>query len=123
METAMPTPVTSSANGTWSGDLTSGSGQTTLSTSGLGTFDVNWKARTEPGAGTTNPEELIAAAHAACYSMALSNELAANGTTPAAVRTAADVTFVPGTGITGIHRTTVAAVPGLLAEDFARIAE
>ncbi|WP_147917589.1 OsmC family peroxiredoxin [Ruania zhangjianzhongii] len=119
----MPTPVTSSANGSWNGDLTSGSGQTTLSTSGLGTFDVNWKARTEPNAGTTNPEELIAAAHAACYSMALSNELDGNGTTPTSVRTQADVTFVAGTGITGIHLTTVANVPGISEADFARIAD
>lgn len=119
----MPTPVTSSANGSWNGDLASGSGQTTLSTSGLGTFDVNWKARTAPDAGTTNPEELIAAAHAACYSMALSNELDGNGTTPTSVRTKADVTFVAGTGITGIHLTTVATVPGISEADFARIAD
>ncbi|HLR27262.1 MAG TPA: OsmC family peroxiredoxin [Ruania sp.] len=119
----MPTPVTTTATSSWSGDLGSGSGKAELSTSGLATFDVNWKARTEPTSGTTNPEELLAAAHSACFSMALSNELDQNGTTPTSVRTSAEVTFVAGTGITGIHLRTVASVPGIEDGDFQRIAQ
>ena len=78
----MPTPIVNKASATWNGDLFSGSGRTTLETSGLGTFDVNWKARAEESGGNTTPEELIAAAHAACFCMALSNELAGNDTPP-----------------------------------------
>ena len=62
--------------------------------------------------GKTSPEELIAAAHSACYSMALSNGLAQAGTPPQALDTQADVTFQPGTGITGIHLTVVGRVEG-----------
>ena len=59
-----------------------GSGNTTLDSSGLGTFDVTWKARTEAAGGKTSPEELIAAAHSACFSMAFSHALAQAGYTP-----------------------------------------
>ncbi|QOR72680.1 OsmC family peroxiredoxin [Ruania alkalisoli] len=114
--------VVSNASTAWTGDLFNGSGRTTFDTSGLGTFDVSWKARTEPGAGTTTPEELIAAAHASCFSMAFSNELASNGTPPESVNTAAEVTFEPGTGITGIALTVSAVVAGISEEDFQRIA-
>lgn len=119
----MPTPAVTTASSSWNGDLSSGSGRADLSTSGLATFDVNWQARTDPASGTTNPEELLAAAHSACFSMALSNELAQNGTTPTSVRTSAEVSFVAGTGITGIHLRTVAAVPGIGESDFQRIAQ
>ena len=54
----MPTPIVNKASAVWNGDLFSGSGKTTLATSGLGTFDVNWKARAEESGGTTTPEEL-----------------------------------------------------------------
>lgn len=111
------------ASTAWEGDLFNGSGRTTFDTSGIGTFDVSWKARSEPGAGTTNPEELIAAAHASCYSMALSNELASNETPPTSVHTSAQVSFVPGTGITGITLTLNATVEGISTEDFQQIAE
>ena len=76
----------------------------------------------EDGPGA-NPEQLIAGAHASCYSMALSHALAGNGTPPTAVDTRADVTFVPGEGITGIVLTVRASVPGLSAEDFDRFAQ
>ena len=100
------------------------SGRTTLDTSKIGTFDVSWKARSEPGGGTTTPEELIAAAHASCYSMALSAQLADNGTPSTSVDTRAEVTFDPtAPAITGIALTVTAVVPGISAEDFARIAE
>ncbi len=115
--------VTSEATTAWKGGLFDGAGEVSFVSSGLGTFDVNWKARSEGSTSTTTPEELIAAAHSSCFSMALSNGLAQNGTPPESVRTTASVTFVPGKGITGSHLNVEATVPGLSAEDFARIAE
>ena len=114
--------ATRTAHTVWNGDLMEGSGRTTLDSSGLGTFDVTWKARTEAAEGKTSPEELIAAAHASCFSMAFSNELSKAGYTPDEVRTKADVTFVPGTGITGSHLTVSAKVPGISEEEFQKIA-
>jgi osmotically inducible protein OsmC len=114
--------ATRTAHTVWNGDLMSGSGQTTLDSSGLGTFDVTWKARTEAAEGKTSPEELIAAAHASCFSMAFSHALAQAGHAPEEVNTKADVTFVPGTGITGSHLTMSARIPGISEEEFQRIA-
>ena len=68
------------------------------------------------------PEELLAGAHSACFSMALSHALAENGTPPESVDATASVTFIPGTGITGSHLNVNAVVPGLDAETFERIA-
>src|SRR6476661_1982206 len=79
-----------------------GSGTVELASSGLATFDVSWPSRAEAANGKTSPEELIAAAHSTCFSMALSNGLAKAGTPPTTIDTTANVTFVPGTGITGI---------------------
>lgn len=115
--------VTSKASAAWQGSLLEGAGSVTFESSGLGTFDVNWKARSEGSDSVTTPEELIAAAHASCYSMALSHALAGNGTPPQTLSTSAAVTFVPGTGITGSHLTVRAVVPGLDAEKFAELAE
>ena len=111
------------AHTVWQGDLPSGSGQVTLDSSGLGTYDVTWKARAEQAEGKTSPEELIAAAHSACFSMAFSHALGEEGKTPDRVQTTADVSFQPGEGITGIHLTLNASVPGLSEADFQRIAE
>ena len=107
----------------WEGSLMEGAGQVTLESSGIGTYDVSWPARAEAANGKTSPEELIAAAHSACYSMALSNGLAQAGTPPQALDTQADVTFQPGTGITGIHLTVVGRVEGVDADGFAAAAE
>jgi osmotically inducible protein OsmC len=107
----------------WEGSLMDGSGTVELESSGVGTFDVSWPARAEAPNGQTSPEELIAAAHSTCFSMALSHALAQAGSPPDTVDTTADVTFQPGTGITGIILTTRATVPGLSAEDFATFAE
>ena len=115
--------VTSEASTAWKGSLMGGSGTVALDTSHAGTFDVNWKARSEGSGSVTTPEELIAAAHSSCFSMALSHALSENGTPPESVDTTASVTFVPGTGITGSHLNVNAVVPGLSAEDFDRIAE
>ncbi|MFS0733384.1 OsmC family protein [Microbacterium sp. 1P10UB] len=114
--------VTSEATTHWKGSLMDGSGTVSLDSSGVGTFDVNWKARSEGSTSVTTPEELIAAAHAACFSMAFSHALAENGTPPESVDTTASVTFKPGTGITGSHLNVNAVVPGLSQEDFDRIA-
>jgi osmotically inducible protein OsmC len=99
-----------------------GKGEIEFLTSALGSVEVDWKSRAGEGGNTTTPEELIAGAHSACYSMALSHALAGNGTPPASVDTKADVTFVPGTGITGILLTVRASVPGVSAEEFATFA-
>lgn len=115
--------VTSEASTTWNGSLTEGSGEVALESSNQGPFAVNWKARSEGSTAVTTPEELIAAAHSSCFSMALSHALTGNGTPPTSVETTASVTFIPGTGITGSHLNVRASVPGLSAEDFARIAE
>jgi len=114
--------ATRTAHTVWNGDLMEGSGRTTLDSSGLGTFDVTWKARTEAAEGKTSPEELIAAAHASCFSMAFSNMLAQAGHAPEEVNTRADVTFKPGTGITGSHLTVSARIPGISEEEFQKIA-
>jgi osmotically inducible protein OsmC len=115
--------TTRTANAHWEGALTDGSGRVSLDSSGLGAYDVSWPARAEEPNGKTSPEELIAAAHSACFSMALSHGLAQRGTPPESVDTRADVTFQPGEGITGIHLTVRASVPGLSAEDFQSAAE
>ncbi|WNV91493.1 OsmC family peroxiredoxin [Umezawaea sp. Da 62-37] len=107
----------------WEGNLMEGKGAVALESSGVGTFDVSWPSRAEAANGKTSPEELIAAAHSSCYSMALSHGLAQAGTPPTTVDTSAEVTFQPGTGITGIHLTVNAAVPGLDAAAFAEAAE
>jgi osmotically inducible protein OsmC len=114
--------ATRTAHTVWNGDLFEGSGNTTLDTSGLGTYAVTWKARAEQSEGKTSPEELIAAAHSACFSMAFSLALSQAGFTVEEINTKADVTFVPGTGITGSHLTVNAAIPGISEEDFQKIA-
>ena len=113
-------PVTSEAASTWTGSLMEGSGTVAFSSSNLGTFPINWKARSEGSDTTTTPEELIA--HASCFSMALSHALAENGTPPERVNTTASVTFKPGVGITGSHLNVNATVPNLTPEAFQEIA-
>lgn len=112
-----------SAQAHWEGSLVEGKGEVEFLNSALGSVEVDWRNRSGEPEGKTSPEELIAAAHSTCYSMALSHALAGNGTPPASVDTRADVTFVPGEGITGIVLTVRASVPGLSAEDFDRFAQ
>lgn len=114
--------TTRTATTHWEGSLFEGAGRVTLESSGLGTYDVSWPARTEEPGGKTSPEELIAAAHSSCFSMALSNGLAKAGTPPTSLDTTAAVTFQPGQGITGIVLTVRGVVPGMSAEDFAAAA-
>ncbi|AFR10968.1 MULTISPECIES: OsmC family protein [Nocardiopsis] len=107
----------------WEGSLMEGSGTVSLDSSGVGTFDVTWPSRAEQANGRTSPEELLGAAHSTCFSMALSHGLSQAGTPPETVDTSAEVTFQPGTGITGVHLTVQARVPGISEEDFQRAAE
>jgi osmotically inducible protein OsmC len=115
--------VTSESTTVWTGDLKSGSGTVSLDSSGAATLAVNWKARSEGGAETSTPEELLGAAHSACFSMAFSNVLATFGTPPQSIRTTAAVTFDPAQGITGSHLLVEATVPGLTDDDFQSLAD
>jgi osmotically inducible protein OsmC len=99
-----------------------GAGQVTLESSGAGTYDVDWPSRANEANGKTSPEELLGAAHSTCFSMALSHALAQAGTPPTSIDTSADVTFKPGTGITGIVLKVSGVVPGITAEQFAEAA-
>ena len=111
------------ANVTWSGSLMDGNGTIESVDSGaFGPLEVTWASRTEDPKGLTSPEELIAAAHAACFSMALSHGLAEAGTPPSRLDTSATVTFVPGTGITRIALAVRGSVPGIDATGFAEAA-
>jgi lipoyl-dependent peroxiredoxin len=99
---------------TWQGDLMSGNGRIDSVTSGaVGGLDVSWPARAEEPEGKTSPEELIAAAHATCFSMALSHGLAQAGHPPEELKTSATVTFQPGEGITKISLDVAGRVPGI----------
>ncbi len=115
--------TTRTATTHWEGSLFEGAGKVTLDSSGLGTYDVSWPSRAEAANGKTSPEELIAAAHSACFSMALSNGLATAGTAPTSLDTSADVEFTPGKGITGIKLTVRGVVEGMSNEDFVTAAE
>lgn len=115
--------TTRTANTRWEGSLLEGKGRVSLDSSGIGSYDVSWPARAEEPNGVTSPEELIAAAHSSCFSMALSGALTKAGHTVETLDTRAEVTFQPGEGITGIHLTTRGSVAGLSAEDFVTAAE
>lgn len=111
------------ATGEWHGSLLEGAGRVQLESSGLGSFDVTWASRAESADGRTSPEELIAAAHAACFSMALSSGLSKAGTPPETLRTRVEVDFQPGEGITGIRLQVDGDVPGLDDAGFREAAE
>lgn len=119
----MPKTIVNKASAVWNGELFSGSGTTSLDTSGAATLNVSWKARGEESGSVTTPEELIASAHATCYAMQFSNMLTENGTPPTQLKTGAEVDFVAGSGITGIRLFVVGTVDNISAEDFAKIAE
>ncbi len=113
-----------SAQVTWQGDLMSGSGEIHEVPSGaFGPLQVTWAARAEEPEDKTSPEELIAAAHAACFAMALSGGLAKAGHAPEKLETSAAITFVPGTGITKAALTVVGTVPGLDEAGFKEAAD
>lgn len=121
----MPTRTARTA---WNGTLLEGSGQVELTSSGVGTYEVSFPKRAaEDADGTTSPEELIAAAHSACYAMALSSGIAQAGGTPQGLDVQADVTLGPdpagGFMITGIKLTVRAEVEGLDEAAFAKAAQ
>ncbi len=115
--------VTSEATTVWKGSLIEGSGDVHLDSSDSGTFPVNWAARSEGVRDTTNPEELLAAAHSSCFSMALSHALAGAGHPPESIQTTAAVTFEAGRGVLGSHLLVSARVPDLSEEEFEAFAE
>lgn len=112
------------ASVTWEGSLLEGGGRIESVGSGaFGPLEVTWASRAEEPAGRTSPEELIAAAHAACFSMALSHQLAQAGSPPERLETSATITFVPGTGITKAALRVRGTVPGLDEAAFREKAE
>ena len=121
----MPTRTARTA---WNGSLTEGSGQVELSSSKVGTYDVSFPKRAADDAdGTTSPEELIAAAHSACYAMQFSALIAEAGGTPVALDVTADVSLGPdpagGFQLTGITLTVRGEVEGLDEAGFLQAAE
>ena len=111
--------TTRKASTVWNGTLLEGKGEVTLNSSGVGVFPISWPARSTEANGVTSPEELIAAAHSACFSMAFSGALAQAGTPPTELRTSAEVDFQPGVGITEIRLHVSGDVPGLDHAGFA----
>ncbi|MDN4481988.1 OsmC family peroxiredoxin [Demequina lignilytica] len=114
--------IASKAAGFWNGGLSDGAGTVALG-SGNGEFAVTWKARSAGQEGATTPEELLAAAHASCFSMALSHALEGNGTPPDALEVGAEVRFEAGKGVTASILTVRGTVPGLDQDAFARFAD
>ena len=115
--------TTRTASTSWNGGLADGKGTVTLESSGLGSYDVSWAARAEEPDGKTSPEELIAAAHSACFSMALSNVLGKQGHPPTKLETSAQVDFTPGQGITAIRLSVRGTVDGIDKDAFVSAAD
>jgi len=114
------------ATAVWNGNLTEGSGVVSSESGVLANQPVTWQVRTGAAEGKTSPEELIAAAHATCYSMALSYGLQNAGFTADKIETTSVVTFGPNPGggmkIHSSALTVVASIPGISADQFAEIA-
>jgi lipoyl-dependent peroxiredoxin len=114
------------ASTVWQGGLADGTGSTTFESSGIGTFNVSWPSRTEEPNGQTSPEELVAAAHASCYSMALSGQLGRAGLTPERLETSATVTIDKtdnGFAVTKVALRVRGEIPDADADAFAQAAE
>jgi len=112
----------SSATTVWEGDLGHGSGVTTPQSGAFDATDVSWASRTARAAGKTSPEELLAAAHASCYCMALSHELGEAGTPPDSLEATATIAFVAGEGVKSSHIVVSGHVPGIDQATFAAAA-
>ena len=113
----------SRADAVWEGDLMNGKGRVKVASGTFDEFPVTWATRADRQKGGTSPEELIAAAHAACYSMALSNGLAKAGFQPERLNTTAEVEFVPGKGIASSTITVRGHIHGIDTAQFQRLAE
>jgi osmotically inducible protein OsmC len=113
------------ATAVWSGDLKTGTGAISTQSGVITDSPYTFKARfeDESGKSATNPEELIAAAHASCFTMQLSHFLAENGHPAQKLTTVAEVTVIPGTGITKSALTLTGDVPGISAEEFTATAQ
>jgi osmotically inducible protein OsmC len=112
------------AHTVWRGSLTQGGGEVSLKSSGVvSDLAVTWASRAEEPQGRTSPEELIAAAHSACFSMAFSKGLADLGHPPERLDVTATVGFEPGPGVTGVHLECEGTVPGISEEEFLNAAE
>src|SRR6266508_2503365 len=110
------------ASTVWEGDLAHGNGALSLKSGAAPDLPVTWASRTERSDGKTSPEELIAAAHASCFSMALSHELAEGGNPPERLEVSATVTLSMegGPKVTSSHLTVLGTVPGIDADGFAQ---
>jgi len=115
--------VEHTASATWEGDLTGGSGTVSLGSEAAGGIPLTWRARAEDASAGASPEELVAAALASCFSMALSHGLAEGGTPADELKTSATVTFQPGEGITKIALRVRGRVPGIDDAGFQEAAE
>ena len=115
--------VESRADATWNGELASGNGTVVPASGAFPELPLTWRNRAESRENGTSPEELIAAAHAGCFSMALSFGLAQGGHAPERLQTSARVGFQPGEGITGIRLSVRGRVPGLDQAGFKEAAE
>ncbi|MEA2629124.1 MAG: lipoyl-dependent peroxiredoxin [Chloroflexota bacterium] len=113
----------SRADAVWNGDLMTGHGRVTPASGAFDELPVSWASRTESQKGKTSPEELIAAAHASCYSMAFSNGLAKAGHKVTELNTSAEVEFVPGPGITSVTLKVRGRVDGIDDAEFQKLAE
>lgn len=107
----------------WEGDLADGSGTASLDSGVAGPLEVTWKSRSEDHGGLTSPEELIAAAHAACFCMAFSARLGKAGATSIVLDAEATATFVPGEGITAMALSVTGSADGITSEQFVELAE
>jgi lipoyl-dependent peroxiredoxin len=114
--------VESSATTVWNGGLAHGSGTTTPASGTFEPVPVTWASRTARSAGKTSPEELLAAAHASCYCMALSHALGEAGTPPGELTCTATVEFVPGDGVKSSHLVVSGSVDGIDQDAFAAAA-
>jgi len=115
--------VESSASATWIGDLRDGRGSVRPASGAFSELSLTWRQRAESRESGTSPEELIAAAHASCFAMALSFGLANAGHPPERLETSARVGFQAGEGITGIRLTVRGRVPGIDEAGFGEAAE
>jgi osmotically inducible protein OsmC len=115
--------TTRNARAHWEGTLLEGQGTVELTSSGIGTYPITWASRAESADGRTSPEELIAAAHASCFSMALANGLAKSGNPAISLNTSVEVDFQPGVGITEIRITLSGEAENLDADGFKAAAE
>src|SRR4029077_21034397 len=113
----------SRADAVWTGDLMSGSGRVKPASGAIEEFPVSWASRAESQKGKTSPEELLASAHAACYSMAFSNGLSKAGHKVEELNTSAAVEFTPGPGITSVTLTVRGRVAGIDEAEFMKLAE